>query len=285
MLRAVFIGYDNRLNHCVAHRLSQETHLVGNVWLDSSARWHKTWSGRRAFLQKRIQRRGLLKAADEIAYYLYHHATDKRSPNTRRSNELVDAYWDALGEPYEGISSLSTGSVNAQETLDYVESLQPDVIFAHCLNEFFGKRLRAKAKHGIFMWHVGITPEYKGLYSPFWTMYNGDYGNFGYSIIHLNDDLDAGEVYVQRRLANVDVRNDNHVLIEHKAILDSLEHLQPFLTQLEDGTAKPIARHDAIPRYYSYPGLTDYLVQRARVRRYRPSERIDRAQQQSASTS
>jgi Formyl transferase len=285
MLRAVFIGYDNRLNHCVAHRLSQETNLVGNVWLDSSARWHTTWSGRRDFLKKRIKRRGVLKTADEMAYYVYHHATDKRSRNTRLSNELVEAYWNSLAEPYQPAPSLHTGNVNSAETLAYIDSLQPDIIFAHCLNQFFGKRLRSKAKHGIFMWHVGITPEYKGLYSPFWTMYNGDYDNFGYSIIHLNDDLDAGEVYVQRRLTNVDVRNDNHVLIEHKAILDSLDHLQPFLQTLEAGTAKPIERPDARSGYYSYPGLTDFLIQRARVRAYRAPERNDSARRQSVPTS
>lgn len=266
MLRAVFIGYDNQLNHCVARRIAQESSLVGTVWLTTGARWHTSWRGRRDFLLKRLRRRGPLKALDEIAYYLFHHATDKRSHNTREANRLVDAYWNALGGGADCGPSLAATNVNDAEVLAYIEQLRPDVIFAHCLNQFFGKRIRHAAKHGIFMWHVGITPEYKGLYSPFWTMYNRDFRNFGYSLIQLSDRLDAGAVYVQNRIDNVDVRHDNHVLIEHKAILASLSELGRFLTDLEADRARPIVRPDAVEGYYTYPGLTDYVVQRWRVR-------------------
>jgi hypothetical protein len=266
MLRTMFIGYDNRLNHCVARRIAAESDLVGTIWLTAGARWHTSWQGRRDFLLKRLRRRGPLKALDEIAYYAFHHATDKRSRNTLAANRLVDEYWERLGEDANPGSSFGAANVNHADVLAYVDSVRPDVIFAHCLNQFFGKKLRSAAPYGIFMWHVGITPEYRGLYSPFWTMYNRDYNNFGCSLIHLNGSLDAGDVYVQRRIDNVDVRRDNHVLIEHKAILASLEDLGPFLSALETGTARPIERPGAPEGYYSYPGLTDYIVQRVRVR-------------------
>ena len=267
MIRTMFIGYDNRLNHCVARRIAQESTMVGSVWLTADARWHRSWRGRRDFLLKRLRRRGLLKAMDEIAYYALHHATDKRSRNTLAANRLVDDYWEALvGDASDTGASLGAVDVNDASVLEFVAKLKPDVIFAHCLNQFFGKRLRSATKHGIFMWHVGITPEYKGLYSPFWTMYNRDFENFGYSLIHLTDDLDAGAVYAQGRIDNVDVRRDNHVLIEHKAILASLDELGTFLRGLESGRLDPIVRPDAVEGYYSYPGLTDYLVQRWRVR-------------------
>jgi hypothetical protein len=266
MLRTIFIGYDNRLNHCVARRLARTSDLVGIVWLTSGARWHTSWRGRRDFLLKRFRRRGPLKALDEMAYYALHHATDKHSSNTREANRLVDVYWETLSDAALPASSLAATNVNDPQVLAYLRERNPDAIFAHCLNQFFGKRSRSAAKHGIFMWHVGITPEYKGLYSPFWTMYNGDFDNFGYSLIRLTNDLDAGAVYAQGRIDNVDVRRDNHVLIEHKAILASLDDLAPFLSALEAGTAQPIVRPNAVEGYYSYPGLTDYIVQRWRVR-------------------
>jgi len=267
LLRTMFIGYDNRLNHCVARTLAKESELVGNVWLTAGARWHKSWRGRRDFLIKRLKRRGALKALDEMAYYVFHHTTDKSSRNTRESTRLVDAYWDSFEGPQDSWPSLGVTNVNDAAVLAFVAQHKPDVIFAHCLNQFFGKRLRHATRHGIFMWHVGITPEYKGLYSPFWTLYNGDFRNFGYSLIHLNDDLDAGAVYAQGRIDNVDWRRDNHILIEHKAILASLRDLGIFLHALERDEAKPIVRPNAVEGYYSYPGITDYIVQRWRVRR------------------
>jgi hypothetical protein len=262
----MFIGYDNRLNHCVSRSLAKESDLVANVWLTAGARWHKSWQGRRDFLIKRLKRRGPLKTLDEIAYYIFHHATHENSRNSRESIRLVDEYWDSLDGPEDGWPSLGVTNVNDAAVLSFVAERKPDVIFAHCLNQFFGKRLRRAARFGIFMWHVGITPEYKGLYSPFWTMYNGDFHNFGYSLIHLNDDLDAGAVYAQGRIDNVDVQRDNHILIEHKAILASLGDLGQFLNALECGEAKPIVRPSAVEGYYSYPGITDYIVQRWRVR-------------------
>ncbi|HEV7179565.1 MAG TPA: formyltransferase family protein, partial [Candidatus Baltobacteraceae bacterium] len=181
------------------------------------------------------------------------------------SNELVEGYWNALTTPYNPTSCVNTTNVNDPAVLAYLDEVKPDIIFAHCLNQFFGKKLRNKAKHGIFMWHVGITPEYKGLYSPFWTLYNRDFKNFGYSLIHLTDDIDAGDVYAQGRISNVDVRRDNHVLIEHKIILGSFPGIASFLRELEAGTARPIERPTATPGYYSYPGLTDYIRQRWKV--------------------
>ena len=169
MLRTVFIGYNNRLNHCVAARIAAESSLVGTVWLTAGARWHTSWKGRRDFLLKRLRRRGPLKTLDEMAYYAFHHATDRHSPSTRAANALVGRYCEGLGHVELG-PSLSAVNVNHAEVLDYLARIKPDVIFAHCLNQFFGKRIRNAAVHGIFMWHVGITPEYKGLYSPFWTM-------------------------------------------------------------------------------------------------------------------
>ncbi|MDE2482322.1 MAG: hypothetical protein KGN02_09055 [bacterium] len=266
MLRAVFIGHRNRLNAVIAGWLARECDLVECVWIDPSTRWHQSWNGRWRFIKRRLRKRGALKTLDEIAYFLFHHATDRNSRNTRASYALVDEAERSLALA-EVPCGIVTASVNDAAVLARLEALAPDVIFAHCLNEYFGQRLRRCARTGIFMWHVGITPEYRGLYSPFWTLYNGDVENFGYSLIHVNDDLDAGAVYVQGRISDVDVRHDNHVLIEHRAILASLPAVGRFLRALEDGSARAIERPDAREGYYSYPGLTDYLAQRWRVSR------------------
>lgn len=272
MLRVVFIGYDNRLNRCVARRLAHEADAVGDVWLNGAARWHTSWKGRREFLKRRLKRRGLIKAIDEIAYFAYDRATARRSKNTYDSYVMANKYWDSFTEPYVAAPAVYTDNVNNPDVVEWVASLKPDLIFAHCINQYFSKKLRAAARLGIMMLHVGITPEYKGLYSPFWTLYNEDYDKLGYSVIHINDDLDAGDIYLQRRLTNVDVRNDNHTLIEHKAILDSLDYIGPLFRALESGAARPIQRVDAQEGYYSYPGLTDFIVQRLRARRAQPPQ-------------
>jgi folate-dependent phosphoribosylglycinamide formyltransferase PurN len=239
---------------------------VGCVWVPSQTQWLTTRQGKIDFIRKRIARRGVLKALDEALFYLLYHATEQTSPNTRACFEMLREYREQHGRlPHA--PSIKSAKVNAPEVLEYLERVKPDVIFSHCINQYFGRRLRAAAPHGIMLWHVGITPEYKGVYSPFWTMHNADYQNFGYTLLRVSDELDAGEIFVQGRLNNVDIRNDNHELIEHKAIFASFPGVAEFVKRLEEGTAQPILRPDAVPGYYTYPGITDYIRQRLRVRR------------------
>jgi folate-dependent phosphoribosylglycinamide formyltransferase PurN len=265
-MRAVFIGYDNMLNRVIEHWLAGQTNLVGCVWVPSQTQWLTSRRGQIDFVKRRIKRRGVLKAFDEALFFLLYHATERTSPSTLACAEMIRAYRQSA-RPREHPPSLRSQRVNDPQVLEYLQQVKPDVVFSHCINQYFGKRLRTAAPHGVMLWHVGITPEYKGVYSPFWTMHNGDFGNFGYTLLRLNEDLDAGEIFVQGRLSNVDILHDNHELIEHKAIFASFEDVGRFIKELEQGTAKPIERPDAKPRYYSYPGLTDYLRQRWRVRR------------------
>lgn len=266
MLRTVFVGFDNTLNRVVAHWLAERSELVGCVWIANSAQWMRTKKGRSAFIRRRIKRVGLLRALDEAAFHVFYHATAKKSYNIRAADEMIAEYWRPIDfnvwGPFVMVTKIADPRVER-----YVESLKPDVIFTHCIHDFFTKRLREAAPHGAFLWHVGILPEYRGLYAPFWTMHNEDFGNFGYSLFRLSDKLDAGDIFVQGRLNNVDIRRDNHHLIEHKAIFASLPGVEKFLKDLEDGTARPIDRSDAKQSYYSYPGITDYIRQRWRVRK------------------
>lgn len=266
MLRAVFIGYDNMLNRTIEHWLSGHTELAGCVWVPSQTQWLTSRQGKVDFIKKRVRRRGLLKAFDEALFYLLYHSNELTSPCAKACEAMLREY-RANAEKRPNAPSIRSARVNDPRVLEYLAEIKPDVIFSHCINQYFGKKLRAAAPHGVMLWHVGITPEYKGVYSPFWTMHNADFENFGYTLLRLNDELDAGEIFVQGRLNNVDIRNDNHEVIEHKAIFGSFPDVADFIKRLEAGAARPIERPDAVPGYYTYPGLTDYLRQRMRVRR------------------
>ncbi len=182
MIRAAFVGYDNRLNRLVSHWLSEHTDLAGCVWIPSSTQWLNSRGGRQSFLRRRVEKRGVVKALDEAAFHMFYHATARKSYNTRAANELIDEYWRNVGFHSWG-PFITTAKINDPRVHEYLERLKPDVIFSHCIHQFFGKKLRAAAPHGVLLWHVGITPEYKGLYAPFWTMHNRDFQNFGYSLV------------------------------------------------------------------------------------------------------
>jgi hypothetical protein len=267
MLRAVFIGTENRLNRVVAHRLSKHTDLAGCIWIPQSARWARSSAGRRAFIRNRIRKRGLLRALDEAAYYVFYRATLKNAYGTRAGDALIDEHWNDVISANAAIPSIVTPNVNGPDVVEHIATLKPDIIFTHCIHQYIGKRLRSIAPLGIFLLHVGIVPEYRGLYPPFWTLYNLDFGNFGYSLFRVSDRVDCGELFVQGRITNVDVRRDNNSSIEIKAVLASLPDVAAFISSIENGTALPIERPEAVACSHSYPGLSDYIRQRLRIRR------------------
>lgn len=268
MLKTVFIGSKNDFNKILIHWLSQRTDLVGVVWTNADA-WKETWKSRFQFTRRRLQRYGLLKVIDETLFFLYYHNFLKDEDVAELERQVIKLCLVQYNvEEWKGDSFFTT-NVNAPDVRAFLAERQPDVALAMCINNYFGKALRAIPRLGAFLWHEGITPEYKGLYSPFWAVHNLDFDHIGYTLLRMNEEYDAGEVFVQGPAVDINPFCHHHGYIGHKAITDSLPAVEKFLIELEAGNAKPIDRANAKPQYYTYPGISDLIRQRFRLRRVR----------------
>ena len=270
MLRTVFIGSRNDFDDMLVHWLSQRTDVVGAVWLDASL-WQRDWSSRMGFFQQRLRKRGVLKTLDEAAYFLVFRAF-LEAKAAEQLYTLSDPYFASNGNARWDGDAIDTENVNAPEVLDFLTEREPDLAFAMCINNYFGKKIRSIPTHGVFLWHEGITPEYRGLHSPFWALHNLDFDEIGYTLLRMNDRLDAGEIFAQGRVPEVDPRRDTPSYLGHKAIAESLPAVERFLRELEAGTATPIDRPGAESHYYSYPGLSDLVRLRLRLQRWQRRE-------------
>ncbi|MBI4234137.1 MAG: hypothetical protein HY686_06835 [Chloroflexi bacterium] len=269
MLRSVFIGAKDPFNDVLVHWLSQRTHFVGAIWTNLTS-WRSTRGRKLGFVQQRLRRYGPVKVVNEALFYLYYHTFLKRGEVQQIRQRIIEPYWAQHGPSewqWRGDAIYAT-SVNSPTTVDFLEGCQPDVAFATCVNEYFRKPLRSIARRGLFLWHEGITPEYKGLYVPFWAVHQGEFDKIGSTLLRTNQKIDDGEIFVQCQASGVDPFRDHHLYTGHKAIIDSLPYVEPFLVELERGTAEPIRLLDAIPRTYTYPGITDFVRQRLRLRRW-----------------
>jgi Formyl transferase len=257
MLRCVFVGSPNRFTELMVHWLSKHSILTGVVWT-YSAHWAKSFSGRLQFAQKRLKRFGFMKTANETLYYLLSKNFLNESGEPFQSR-LCEAYSHQYGEPTWHGESIETRDINAPEVLSFLRERSPDLIMSMCINEFFRKEIRTIPRLGAFLWHEGLVPEYKGLYSPFWAIHNGEPQMLGYTVLRMNARYDEGEVFLQDRVTGINVRTDSPLYIGHKAILDSLPHVANLFEELEKGTARPMAIEGRESGYYTYPGLTDWL--------------------------
>ncbi|MFZ1320755.1 MAG: hypothetical protein WAT71_04290 [Ignavibacteria bacterium] len=268
-MRSVFIGSKNEFDELIVDWLSEHTELAGVVWSDS-ATWRKTWKGRFDYGLKRAKKYGYFKVLNELLLFFYVKKKIAVKDLGYLKREIIRPYWKTKGRKFDDLKfkEISSDNVNKKEVLDFLNEVKPDIIFAMCVNDFFGKKIRGIAKYGVYLWHEGLTPEYKGLYSPFWTLYNEDYKNLAYSFLKMNDKIDAGEVYVSGKVRDIDLKNHNYSFIGHKAIYDSLPEVEDFLKKLESGEQKTLPDRNSESRNYTYPGITQYIKMRKRLKKH-----------------
>lgn len=264
MLRCIFVGSPNRFTELMVHWLSKHTDLVGAVWT-SSAEWAKTFPKTVEFARRRLDRYGLPKVMNEICYYFVSRKILKDHAEPFQSR-LFNDYVRVHGQPCWKGDFIQTDDINSPEVLRFVRERQPDLIMSMCINEFFKREIRDTPRLGSFLWHEGIVPEYKGLYSPFWAIHNREPELLGYSVLRMNGQYDEGEVYLQGRATGINTNTDSSLYIGHKAILDSLPGVGIFLEELERGAAKPISIQGRPSGTYTYPGLTDWIRMKYRNR-------------------
>lgn len=267
MLSCVFIGSKNDFDDNLIHWLSKRTNMVAVVSPTSST-WRYSASSRFNFVKKRIKKYGLIKAVDEILFWFYYDIFKEKKTYRAFEDEVIFPYRDADFKKWEGPNFLSD-NLNDKLTTDFIASCKPDIIFAMCINDYFGSNLLNIPKLGVFLWHEGITPEYRGLYSPFWAIHNLDFNNIGYTLLRMNQKIDGGEIFVQGKAKDVNPFKQTHSYIGHKAIWDSLEEVEQFLINLENGNARSVDREKAVDNYYSYPGLSDYIRMQCRLKKLR----------------
>jgi hypothetical protein len=263
MLRCIFVGSQNRFTELIAHWLSENTQLVGVVWT-SSSEWAKSFSGILAFARRRLLRHGFAKAVNEATYYWLARKI-LRDHGEPCQSRLVNTYTAIHGAPVWKADCLLTCAINSAPVLNFVRERRPDLILSMCISEFFKWEIRELPRLGSFLWHEGIVPEYKGLYSPFWAIHNGEPEMLGYTVLKMNGRYDEGDVYAQGLVKGIDPKTDSPLYIGHKAILDSLPHVGVLLQQLEHGTAKPISTEGRVANSYTYPGLTDWIRMKLRA--------------------
>lgn len=277
MLKTAFIGNENFYDRKICEWLSQHTDLSLIIWTNKLAWSNSVSGGRRKRVIKRFidrsGRYGKLRTFNEFVYYLLYR-TFLAKEESAKIKKLVETVEVSPQKPLSEIKQVRPDSIKSEELQAIVESSNLDAMFAMCIDVYLPKKLIASPKHGTFLWHEGITPDYRGVYSPFWALVNEDYENLGYTLLKMNSKLDAGEIYVQGRAKNIKITEDWHSYIGHKAVLDSLSDVEKFLKELESNQHQSIERPEAEDGYYSYP-TASALIKLAARRKFSKSKQTD----------
>lgn len=155
----------------------------------------------------------------------------------------------AILNRYE-ISNIETDDVNDPALLNHIRSLAPDLILSVLALQRFGPDLLRIPRIGCVNIHLGTIPEYRGLYSSFWVLYNGD-DEFGVTIHLMNGRMDAGPVIRERRFSIL--QGETVLSLERRQLRLIPDLLKEALTDVSSGD---VGLHDndlSRGNYYSVP--------------------------------
>jgi methionyl-tRNA formyltransferase len=194
---------------------------------------------------------------DVSAYRIYYRLLE-RNVNDRLIRRGIEDTLGVRSIKKPAVPYCAFRSLNGPEALAALRALQPDVIFSACVNEFFGSDLRAIAPLGLFVYHEGVTPGYRGLHTGFWARQNNELDKVGYTLLQATAEMDAGPVLVQGLGEITPDLEPYWCWAAHKALLDGLPAVESALEALANGHAKTTEPCGESYRY-SYAGLSDQV--------------------------
>jgi methionyl-tRNA formyltransferase len=200
-------------------------------------------------------RRSRWRMADVLAfrvfYRLRHAARDREWIRARSQTEL--ARLDPLGD----VAVHRTTEPNGAETRAFVESLAPDICVAACKTmlrpEIFGI-----PRHGTFVVHPGICPEYRNSHGCFWALARRDLDRVGATLLKIDEGVDTGPVFAYYT-TDIDEQAETHAVIQLRVVYDNLERIGEDLRRIVAGDAKPIDTTGRRSAAWGQPRLSDYL--------------------------
>lgn len=253
-VRLVLICSGSRLNSEVLPAfLATRFELVGMVLVQD----------RRRDRLSRIRyewRRSRFRIIDVLAYRLYYRLV---CAHRDRSDDYVTGLLSRY-PPAAAMPVFTTSNVNSPEATRFLESLEPDVGVAAC-KTLLSREVFDVPRHGTFVVHPGIVPEYRNSYGCFWALARRDLDRVGASLLRIDEGVDTGLVYGYYT-TSFDERTESHIAIQERVVYENLEQIGDDLREVVEGDRQSIDTSRRVSRAWGQPRLTDYLRWRRAAR-------------------
>jgi hypothetical protein len=214
-------------------------------------------------VNRELKRSGPVRFLDVLAFRFYYKifiAEQDRQWEMRKLEDLRNAYPAPVVVPM-----LVTASPNSPEAERFIREAAPDLVLARC-KSLLKESVYSIPRHGTFVMHPGVCPEYRNAHGCFWALANGDYEKVGMTLLRIDKGVDTGPVYGYYSYP-YDELNESHIVIQTRVVLDNLRAIEQKLVEIYRGEAEPLdtrGRHSAT---WGQPWLTCYLRWKNRARK------------------
>lgn len=149
---------------------------------------------------------------------------------------------------------LLTTNVNAQETIDWVKSLAPDVIFCLGWSRLIKSELLQLAPLGVIGYHPAALPKNRGRHPLIWALVLG-LEKTASTFFFMDEGVDSGDIMSQQEIIISDV--DDAQTLYNKVIETGKKQLLEMIPALNSGQYQRIPQQDSRANLWRKRGIQD----------------------------
>lgn len=205
-------------------------------------------------IKAQVRRSGVWRLLDVLALRLYYrlaHASSDR----RFEQDTVTALVKRFG-PAPAVPVLQTSSVNAPETVAFLQRCRPDFVIARCKTLLKPAVFQVPAQ-GTYVLHPGICPEYRNAHGCFWALSSGDLERVGLTLLRIDAGVDTGPIYGYFTYP-FDERRETHVRIQQRVLSENLDAIRDRLLAAVSGHAERIDTSGRSSAVWGQPWLSAF---------------------------
>lgn len=198
----------------------------------------------------------LLQIMGRIYYKLFNSKKDREIFNRIYKEDEIQSVLKR-----HSYQTFQTDDYGKPEAMEFIKSLQPDLFLVHT-GYWVGKKVRDLVNGRVIGGHPGITPEYRGVHSPFWAIYNGEPEKVGYSVFWLDGGVDTGDILYQASVSTEE--GDSYFTLSWKGMIGIAENQARIIKEIEtreEPEARKVGEVDERTNY-THPTIFQYLKYR-----------------------
>ena len=148
-----------------------------------------------------------------------------------------------------------TGSINSEESLSLLRSLDADLFISITGNQIFKKPRLEIPRLGTLNLHTAILPKYRGLMPSFWVLKNKE-KQTGVSVFFVDEGIDSGPILVQQKL---NIQNMSQWELIRMTKFLGMEAIIEGIELVQSGDYELIPNNEQDSTYYSFPTRQDVI--------------------------
>jgi folate-dependent phosphoribosylglycinamide formyltransferase PurN len=205
-------------------------------------------------IRAQVRRSGVWRLLDVFALRVYYRMA-YAAADRRFEQDTVEALVQRFG-PAPAVPVLRAGSVNAPETIEFLESCRPDFVIARC-KTLLKPAVFQVPPQGTYVLHPGVCPEYRNAHGCFWALSSGDLDRVGLTLLRIDAGVDTGPVYGYFTYP-FDERRESHVRIQQRVLTENLDAIRNRLLEAVAGRADRIDTSGRPSAVWGQPWLTAF---------------------------